>query len=482
MRQSTNPQFRDSDFLMKCNANFEFFCRHVLNLDFSQTGYHSELCMLPLQNRYLCIVIPTGHSKTTIFSIAYPLWRLYKDQGIEICLVSSSIDQSMKILAKVQRELETNEFFQHLLPTNRFETWNKSQLVTSNNNTYFIKPFNSTARGMHPNIIIYDDLLREDNIMDMVQSKEIFWGIFYPRGQIHSCQHIVVGTPQSQDDLYTDIEKKGGWSTVRKSAVIEDSNGKWIGTLWPEMFSMETLSEIRNTMTDYRFEREYMCRPRSTGDMLYPQEMILNCLDYGLDFGYDASGVPYIGCDFAMSVAASGDYNVFTVVDALSAPYQKHLADGTIKEIENAIVIRKIVRFRGNVGHTENIKNLNEYFKAAKIIVDESGVGAKFVQELREQYITVDAQNFRPANRNLMLMNLRRLVETERLVIPAMSENDVGSRLIFELSSFRATKTPSGTETFKSIVDHDDMVMSLALAVKDIVTPRKMMDDCIFGA
>jgi hypothetical protein len=388
----------------------------------------------------------------------------------------------MKIFSKVQYILETNPFFSSLLPTNRLEIWNKSQIVTSNHNQYYIKPFNSTARGIHPHFIIYDDLLREGDV-PMDQIREIFWTIFFPRGQINKCQHIVVGTPQSVDDLYEEIEtKKKEWVVIRKPAVMVNDTGQWSRALWPERFTLESLQEIRQNMGDYRFEREYMCRPKATGETLYPQEMILNCMDYNLEFSYDTKGICYIGCDFAMSSKASGDFNVFTVVDSFVGEYEKKTDKGIIK-INNPIFIRKITRFRGSSGQIEGIRSLHSYFKVAKIIADNSGVGAKFVQELRENQLSVDAQDFRPANRNLLLMNLRRLIEQNRLIIPGGEESSPAiNRLLRELSGFRSVKSRAGSDTFQSNVDHDDMVMSLALAVKDISTPRKVFGRIFFGA
>jgi len=468
---------------LQARTSFIYFCENILNLE--MTSYHKEIAMAPLQNRYLCIVIPTGHSKTTLFSFAYPLWRLWKENEIEICLVSSSIDQSMKIFSKVQAELETNPFFARLLPTNRHESWNKSQVVLRNKSQYYIKPLNATARGIHPHYIIYDDIQRDPEGITagtpLKQVKETFWSVFFPRGQIHNCQHIVVGTPLAVDDLYADLEKKKDWCVIRKPAVIE-KDGEWVRALWPERFSLDALQQIRSGMTSYRFEREYMCRPRASGDTLYPKDMILNCLDENLEFGYDCKGVPFIGSDFAMSTKSSGDYNVFTVVDHVTEkPYIKKTDQGEI-EIENPVFVRRIIRFRGNVGQVESITQLCDHFPNAKVIADNSGVGAKFVQELRENQITVDAQDFRPANRNMLLMNLRRLIEKNRLVIPSGPESSpFTNRLIAELGSFRSVRTKAGSETFQSDMDHDDMVISLALAVKDIVSPRKMLPDLFYG-
>lgn len=824
---------------LKFYSNFTYFCEKVLNLE--MTEYHKGIADLPLKHRYLCIVIPTGHSKTTLFTMAYALWRLWREKNIEICLVSSSIDQSMRMFALVQAELQTNPFFKELLPTDRFDTWNKSQLKTKNGNQYYIKPFNSTARGIHPQYIIYDDLLRESDI-DMDTIKEMFWSVFYPRGQIHNCQHVVVGcvhpdtlvytdkglekigslvpslllndekklltfnkkvlgkdgwdktskyyvngktktkkiilvggyelecsmmhplwvckennrkwvtkkdiswirsedlkigdrvalklgarvfgkketisediaylyglyisegsldfygrsnriaitnkapevisflknifgfhntdgihnrknskeliqnmrryglpfercynkwipdrifkepkkiqamflrgvydgdghstyyknglrvcltstskkqllgvqqmllnfgivshingafhkghfkkdgtyikksysyclafgginsnifmeeigfgikykqkkvpekgirqvrqpfgfvwkkikkiedsesitvdfvipkghsfvsngfishnTPQGLDDLYAELEKKDEWHVVRKAAVTIE-NGEWRDPLWPERFPIEVLKKIRDSMAPYRFNREYLCKPSPTGTPLVSKEQLLNCLDENLEFSFEIKGIGYLGCDFAMSTEASGDFNVFTVVDDMSGKTYSKKTDKGIIEIGDPVIVRKITRFKGP-GQIESIKQLEGYYKPAKIIADNSGVGARFVQELREAQINVYGQDFQPANRNQLLLNLGSLIEKGRLIIPSGPESEfLANALIREISGFGLKRTKANTETFRSSTDHDDMCISLALAVKDVIGPRISLSNVFYGA
>jgi hypothetical protein len=226
-----------------------------------------------------------------------------------------------------------------------------------------------------------------------------------------------------------------------------------------------------------------MCRPRSTGDVLFPQEMLLNAIDYDLDFSYEVKGKSYIGADFAMSTKASGDYNVFFVIDdAMGTTHIKKTDKGEIT-ILNPVFLRWGIRYRGNVGQSEKIERLYENFKATKVIGDNSGAGAKFIKELKEKYLSVDAQDFQPAKRNLLLMSLRTLFEKNRIVIPGGSESTyLTDILLRELSGFRSVKNPrTGHESWSSNLSHDDTVMALALAVKSVSNPQKVMDDLIFG-
>ena len=89
-------------------------------------------------------------------------------------------------------------------------------------------------------------------------------------------------------------------------------------------------------------------------------------------------------------------------------------------------------------------------------------------------------------------VNFEWIMETEdgfvspgRLVIPTSQKDgtfNITKRLINELGGFIETTTPSGMKTVASVIDHDDTVMSLALAVKDIGYQRSLLKKFIYSS
>lgn len=68
-----------ANLLMRASNDFIYFCENVVPELFNNqpmSKFHKEIAMLPLKNKWLCIIVPVGHLKTTIFSKAYCLWRL----------------------------------------------------------------------------------------------------------------------------------------------------------------------------------------------------------------------------------------------------------------------------------------------------------------------------------------------------------------------------------------------------------------------
>ena len=189
-------------FSTRCNTDFAFFTTHVLNL--RMDPFHQEPLPFIYRNRFVLIIWPRGHYKTTIWSEAYPIWRLWRENNIEIGLVSSALSQSEKTLENIQIRIENNEFLKDLVPRERSVTWNKSQLNTKNNRC-FIMPFNSSARGKHLDYLIMDDILREENL-SQEQIKDYFWSIFFPEIHTRKGQLILAGTPMTTKDLFAELQ------------------------------------------------------------------------------------------------------------------------------------------------------------------------------------------------------------------------------------------------------------------------------------
>ena len=448
-------------------TNFRSFTEKVLG--FKLGKFHDKVIKTVLENRYSVIIIPRGHLKTTLFAIAYPLWNLWvKNSGFEICLISSAIDQSIKTFRKVRDIMEDNEFLNQYLPLSKKQSWEKTSIETANGNYYYIKPFNSTTKGTHVDLMICDDLLRQENL-NQEQVKEIFWSIVFPTVQTRRGKLIVIGTPQSPDDLLSELEKN--WGNIRLPAVITKKD-KWIKPLWNERFSLKELKDIQQSMGTYRFNREYMCSPESMlGSAVYPPEIVLDCTNDNLGFAGYKKGKIYIGADFAMSGSKYGDYSVFTVVDTYYDETREFKND-------NPIVIRKIIRLKGASFELQKKYLLDLYhdYGASAVVIDISGVGQAFYDDLILEHINVIDKKFDSRSRNSYLINLRKLLENKRVVIP-MNQNDMnayalGKELIKELTAMEEKETHSGTRTIQSTAKHDDMVMSLALAVSEIGSQR----------
>jgi hypothetical protein len=391
---------------------------------------------------------------------------LWREKKFEIALVGNAVDQSIKTFNMVREHIENNTFLKHLIPENRSSAWTKQVITTSNGNKYYVKPFNSSTRGTHVDLLICDDLLREEN-MSQEDIKEMFWSVLFPTVRTRDGQIVVIGTPQTSNDLLSELEDKKNWANTRKQAVIMDKEGKWKAPLWKERFTLEDLKDAEEHMGTFRFNRELLCQPVGLGAQVYPPEMVLECTKDNLKYSYDTKGYVYIGADFAMSGSKYGDYSVFTVIDSY---FDEKKEFGT----QDPIVIKKMERYKGlsfeeQKGRLVDLYNL---YSATACIIDVSGVGQAFYDDLLNEQVNVFDKKFDARSRNRYLIVLRKIIEQTRLVIP-FNQNDMdayqnSSVLLRELTEMESRQTPTGIENIQSTGAHDDTVMSVALAVSEV--------------
>ena len=484
-------------FTYQCSESVSFFIENVLEYKLSKV--HKEMLDSVVQNRYLAVEIPVGHSKTTTISKGYALWRLWKETKYEICLTSSSLEQSMKILSEIQYILETNPFLKPILPDNRETTWNKKQLTTRKQTTMYVKPFNDSARGIHPDLLIYDDILRVgDSDLTADDIKDIFWSVFIPRGQTKRSQHVLVGTPRGVGDLFDDIEQKSKsgkiWKHIRYACITKvkpygnvNNPDDWTETLWPERFTINELKEIRENISPGRFAREYLCDPSAEGASMFSQDKLAKGLDHDSEFSYTRKkGNCIIGLDIAFSQEASSDWTVITVTNQLEGNYKVvQYIDGETKEniIEQPIFIERIVRHHGI--NPQLVKEMYDIYEASKIILDKSTGGVLVAKDLRQMGCNIDEQAFDSSSRKMMLLNLWKIIDQGRLVFPYKENGNseqLVKELLYELKGMQSSKTRNDTETFESTTKHDDCVMSLALSLRDFQKRITYSENMVFSA
>ncbi len=236
-------------------ASLQFFCRDVLNIDFEP--HHKDWQQIVKTDKFVLVECSRDHGKTWFFSFAYPLWRGIFDR-LDICLISYSYDQSMKLTEHIKRELENNEFFIQTLPKNYRDTWTKTELVLANGTSIRSESFGSSIRGGHYDFIIVDDPLKDYGGMNREDQRNFFYGVVLPAlkpdGQI-----IVVGTPIDFNDLLANIEKNQIFKSYFFPAIKDDGS-----LLWEKRYNRAKLDERRKTIGSWIFSREYLLKRLSS--------------------------------------------------------------------------------------------------------------------------------------------------------------------------------------------------------------------------
>lgn len=469
-------------FTARVLSDFPTYCNEIKHLPLPQ--FHVDSVNLIVKNRYCLVEFPVGHFKTTTYTQNYGEWRAIGQKNQDICLVSSSLDQSIGFLDKIKTDFEAYPFLNQFVPKDASSTWKSDKLKLVNGSVIYVKPFNASARGIQTDWLIFDDILRDDKISDE-DTIDIFYSIFFERVQLKKGQILIVGTPQSETDLYQTLKRRPNWVCLKHHALQYDSNGNPCGTLLPEKFTIERLLEIKEEIGERRFNREYQCETMSDTERVIPMNQINNAVDNHLDFDLKTGGRVFIGADLAMSASPKGDFSVFIVVDFVPTFTKTTdiVGGGTVTEVvKNAIVVKKMVREKGlqPSQQTSMLEQLALLYHPERIIVDESQWGVTVIQELRNKGYPAIGEGFHPKNRDRLITQLIMRFNTGNVVLPhSTNSNYYTDILIGELSRLTMLRTPRGSTSYGTRSGHDDSIIALSLATSQIQVSSSLMKSII---
>jgi hypothetical protein len=130
----------------------------------------------------------------------------------------------------------------------------------------------SFNRGRHPDELLCDDILRDPEIrLDITQLKKIETSFFEEVEQMPKNKLHLFGTPQDRNDLFSTLEQRAVYNVKRYPAIL---NYETKEVLWPEKFPFEKLMEIKSTIGEKAFNKEFLCRPVRSEEGFFREETL----------------------------------------------------------------------------------------------------------------------------------------------------------------------------------------------------------------
>jgi hypothetical protein len=426
--------------------------------------YDNIIKAVERREKNICVLLPRGHGKTEIFSRSFPLWLVFKsDKPLTVIIESMNQDMSRRILGLIRDTLKSNDLFKDYKfkrDTDKFVELYVPGREGDEDYTHKIYSVPLGTRGLHGDVVISDDILKDDagnSSVNMMRLKQTWWNSTYPMAQSKHGAHILVGTPQGNNDIFYDIKEiaaKGGeWDVYEFPAISIDNNGNELA-LFPELLDLEKLKKIKASAPSWTWEQEYMLRPIGK-DAMFPTDLIEKCVDLkSADYTVEdlETASFYIGCDVAMSSSSAADFSAFVVIAKVpNKPMRiEHIwHEKGVEEDEQINEIRRLCAiYKVNKGMIER-KGLT-YSMAGKVITDNQLLGI------------VDEWNPTNEAKKIILGNLQILMKHKMLSIPSDLEHF--ELLKGELGSFGIINE-NGNQTYRAFSGHDDLVIGLALAV-----------------
>jgi hypothetical protein len=438
------------DLTAIAEEDFGIFFTSILHQEMGDM--HREIINAIMNDkRNIVIMAARGHGKTNLLSIAFPLWICWRTSSATpkmITIQSGRMELATEILKKIKQIVMTNPIVrERLMPDSTHDVkWSETQLEFSNGHRIISIPFGDSVRGFHVDYNICDDVLK-DETTNVEETKKQFMAAVFPITQAKKGKHIVVGTPMSFMDLLHTLAEKPTFLALKYPAFKPDETPQF-----PQKFSVEQLNAIKSTQPSHLWSREYLISPVSDESALFPLDTLIlpaTRIDYpDLAKNEEISRQYVLGCDFAVSDKEKADFSCFVIIQIVEGRpylfYKKELFKGMPTDLQ-----------------AEKIKEMHKLYNFRKIVAEQTGLSYGIAEALLKDPNTAgvtEGFETKVKSKSEILGRLEVVMRNKQLKLP------YDQSLIDELSGW-TIETKDGKQIAKSVKEHDDQVMALALAL-----------------
>ena len=285
-------------------------------------------------------------------------------------------------------------------------------------------------------------------------------------------QFVGLGTPTSELDLLHAIERDPGFSSIHFDRFpAQGDKGNLFEQRYPDTQILhqdgiikiidKKSTNVVETYDNMSWSQEFMLKPLSSADRLFPENIIMECIDENEAFQmYPKNMKQYFGgADFAMSAQSGSDYTVVTVIE-------KSMDTHKLK-------IVWMERWKGldYVVQKQRIKEIVDRYGITKMLGDENSFGKIFIYDLKAEGVPIEGYKFtyQSHSKEELVKALRDQFDKKGFIIPYSNQDTQTymtiKTLIDELSKFGIIfDAKKGIVQFKGMGTHDDCLISLALA------------------
>jgi len=448
------------ELLVRSVVDFREFITNIFYLSFDYyvpTTHILEWAELFQHNDKVAILSARKHLKSTTL-YAYVMWKILTnpDKDLEILYISYKTDMAQYHTKKIKELIRKNPYFVQCEDLTTAEgilkySWDGKHKIT-------VEPEGilSFKRGRHPDIVICDDILadpsQELNLTTIEKTNRIFFSdvMSLPK---EGGQLLLVGTPQHQEDLFFKIKKIKQFVWKSYPAILDEVNKK---VLWPELFSFERLTQIKQEIGDRAFRKEYMCSPVWTEKSFFTREQILSVVNPNL----------------RNLLEYKGDNKVYAGFDVGKHSHPSHLAVFEYRDNKFIMIYHK---FFDNMDYFTQVKEINKLIKRLKIDKINYDATRGELEGFREQGIINKSiwnpVKFKTETKYEMATNLEKIINNKEIEI--INDERLINQMLVVNNDLEALETPEG---------HGDCFWSVALALYNfdkgnkIYVPEKGLD------
>lgn len=195
----------------RCQIDLKFLVTEILGLKRWDDELHGELVKVleALGDRKL-ILLPRGHQKSTIITVAWVVQQILRDPNIRVQIISATWKLSKDLLHQIKRILEDSDLKELFGAfATRKTRWSTEYIDVAQSTRRSKDPTISTGgintgkTGSHCDLMILDDVVSPENtttpelIRKTIDSYKDLLPLIDPGGIL-----VIVGTRYSMADLY----------------------------------------------------------------------------------------------------------------------------------------------------------------------------------------------------------------------------------------------------------------------------------------
>ena len=394
----------------------------------------------------LIINMPPRHTKSEFASYLLPAWFLGKFPHKKVIQASHTAELAVGFGRKV-RNLVDSDVYHSIFPDLALQSDSKAagRWNTSKGGDYFAIGVGGAVTGKGADVLIIDDPHSEQEaalaqINPDIYDKVYEWYTSGPRQRLQPGGSIViVMTRWSLRDLTGQVIKsaaaRGGddWEVIEFPAILPSGN-----PLWPEFWSMDELSKLRQELPNSKWMAQYQQQPTSEQSAIVKREW------WKIWEKEDPPPCDYIlqTWDTAFEKNTRADYSACTTWGIWYNPDDN--------DLPNIILLNS---FKERMEWVELKKTAFQHYKdwePDSILIEKKATGAPLIYEFRA--MGIPAQEFTPGKGQDKISRLNAvsdLIASGKVWVP---QTRWAEELVDEIASF-----PSG--------EHDDLVDATTLAL-----------------
>jgi predicted phage terminase large subunit-like protein len=396
----------------------------------------------------LIINMPPRHTKSEFASYLLPAWFLGRFPGKKIIQSSNTAELAVGFGRKV-RNLVDSDVYTKVFPNValRHDSKAAGRWSTNEDGEYFAIGVGGTVTGKGADLLIIDDPHSEQEAALAANDPSIYdkvyeWFTSGPRQRLQPGGSIVVVmTRWGKRDLTGQVLKAAAqrdgddWEVVEFPAILPSDK-----PLWPEFWSYEELSALRNELPNSKWQAQYQQNPTSESAAIVKREW------WKIWEEEDPPSCNYtlMAWDTAFEKSSRADYSAMTLWGVFEYPDD----NGTYQT--NIILLNA---FRDRMEFPELKRKAIEHYRdwePDSVIIEKKASGAPLIYEMRAMGIPV--QEFTPVRGNDKISRVNAISDlfaSGRVWAPP---SRWAEEVIDEVASF-----PSG--------EHDDYVDTVSLAM-----------------